>query len=135
VTAPSRPRPCRAAPLLLGALLAAAGVLHLLVPRVFDGIVPDLLPHPRAWTYASGVVELACAAAVLRPATRARGGLATAVLFVAVFPANVQQALHTDGAAQVVALLRLPLQVPLVLWALQVRRAADGRPTAAGPAG
>ena len=47
-----------------------------------------------------------------------------AVLFVAVFPANVQHAVQADGAEQVGALLRLPLQVPLVLWALQVRRSA-----------
>lgn len=108
---------------LLGVLLGGAGVLHFVTPGFFDQIVPAVLPHPRAWTYASGVAEVAVGAAVLHPATRERGALAAALLFVAVFPANVQHALQADGTEQTVALLRLPLQVPLVLWALSVRRA------------
>jgi len=114
---------------LLAGLLAGAGALHLLVPAPFDAIVPSVLPHPRLWTYASGVVELACAAAVASPRTRPRGAAATALLFVAVFPANVQMALDAAGTLdRAVAYARLPLQVPLVLWALQVRRAARAAP-------
>ena len=111
---------------LLGGLLAGAGALHFLTPGFFDQIVPAVLPAPRLWTYASGVAELAVAAAVLSPRTRARGALAAALLFVAVFPANVQMALDArsdGGAVQVaVAWLRLPLQVPLVLWAVRHAR-------------
>lgn len=116
--------PWRAAsPWLLTAVLGGAGLLHLAVPGPYDRIVPAFLPAPRAWTYGSGVVELLCAAAVAAPRTRGRGALAAAVLFVVVFPANVQMALDaasTTGRA--LAYARLPLQVPLVLWALQVRR-------------
>ena len=110
--------------LLLGGLLGVTGALHFLTPGSFDQIVPAVLPAPRLWTYASGVAELAVAAAVLARRTRHRGALAAAVLFVGVLPANVQHALQAEGTEQVLALLRLPLQVPLVLWALQVRRAA-----------
>ena len=47
------------------------------------------------------------------------------MLFVAVFPANVQMALDAHGlAGRTLAYARLPLQVPLVLWALRVRRSA-----------
>lgn len=113
-----------ASPALLGALLCGAGVLHSVTPGFFDQIVPSFLPHPRAWTCASGVAELAVGVAVLAPSTRERGALAAALLFVAVFPANVQQAVQSSGTEQVLAVLRLPLQVPLVLWALQVRRDA-----------
>ncbi len=113
-------RPCAA--VLLGALLVGAGVLHGATPGFFDQIVPSVLPHPRAWTYASGVAEVAVGAAVLHPRTRRRGALAAALLFVAVFPANVQQVLQSEGTERLLALLRLPLQVPLVLWALAVRR-------------
>ena len=50
--------------------------------------------------------------------------LATAALFVVVFPANLQMAvdaLHGHGSVWI-ALLRLPLQVPLVLGAVYVAR-------------
>lgn len=122
-----------ASPYLLAGLLGGAGLLHFLTPRFFDGIVPSVLPHPRAWTYLSGVAEFGCATAVLLPSTRRRGALVTAGLFVAVFPANVQQALQSSGTEQLLAVLRLPLQVPLVLWALQVGRSGGVR--AAGRAG
>ena len=108
----------------LSALLGTTGVMHFVRPAFFDEIVPHRLPFsPRAWTYVSGIAELACAAAVARPATRKVGGLASAFVFVAVFPANIQMAVDwrarpaRDRAA---AYGRLPLQLPLVLWALRV---------------
>lgn len=114
----------RRSALLLGTLLGGAGTLHFLAPAFFDQLVPAFLPEPRLWTYASGVAELGVAAAVLVPRTRERGALAAALLFVAVFPANVQHVVQAEGTEQLLALLRLPLQVPLVLWALSVRRGA-----------
>ena len=112
----------------LAALLAAAGVTHFLLPRPYDAIVPRALPgKPRTWTQLSGAAELAVAAAVAHPRTRRAGALAAAGLFAAVFPANVQMAVDWRDRAiplRLAAYLRLPLQVPLVLWAVQVSRAA-----------
>lgn len=116
-----------ASPYLLGALLVGAGVLHLLRPASFETIVPSFLPSPRTWVLASGVVEIVCGAAVLAPRTRRRGAMVTALLFVAVFPANLQMALDAHGVlGRTIAYGRLPMQVPLVLWALQVRRSRRG---------
>ncbi|MGC5021173.1 DoxX family protein [Micromonospora sp. DT47] len=110
----------------LAGLLATAGVTHLARPAFYDRIVPRALPGPaRFWTYASGVAELAVAAAVAHPGTRRRGGLAAAALFVAVLPGNVQMAAdwrHKSPARRAVAYGRLPLQAPLVWWALRVAR-------------
>ena len=115
----------------LSLLLAAAGVLHLVKPDPFASIVPSQLGDPVPWVYASGVAEIACAAGLAAARTRRVAGLATAALFVAVFPANVQMAItavRTDASTltQVLTLARLPLQVPLVLWALAVRRRPAG---------
>ncbi|MFI8879978.1 DoxX family protein [Streptomyces sp. NPDC055243] len=111
-------------PLLLAGLLAGAGVAHLSAPKPFDATVPRVLPgSPRTWTYASGVVELALAAGVALPRTRRTAALATAAFFVGVFPANVQMALDWRGRPaplRAAAIGRLPLQVPLVLWARNV---------------
>jgi uncharacterized membrane protein len=112
----------------LAAVLGTAGVMHFVRPQFFDEIVPHRLPFPpRVWTYVSGVAELACAVAVARPATRKVGALAAAAVFVAVFPANIQMAIDWRSRAardRVAAYGRLPLQLPLVLWARRVRNDA-----------
>ncbi|AGL20524.1 MauE/DoxX family redox-associated membrane protein [Actinoplanes sp. N902-109] len=113
-------------PLILAAALTTTGILHFVKPRPFDRIVPRSLPgRPRTWTYASGVAELAVAAAVAVPRTRRLGGLAAAGLFAAVFPANIKMAVDwrtAPPARRAIAYGRLPLQVPLVLWGLRVAR-------------
>ncbi|SEG77765.1 Uncharacterized membrane protein [Actinacidiphila yanglinensis] len=123
--------PVRPAPLLAG-LLATSGTLHFLRPEPFDSIVPATLPgSPRTWTSISGAAELALAAAVALPATRRAGGLLTAGLFAAVFPANVKMAYdwrHRPALLKAAAYGRLPVQVPLVMWALKVSRSAASRP-------
>ncbi|GCB53085.1 DoxX family protein [Streptomyces sp. NL15-2K] len=118
-------------PLLLAGLLAAAGVAHFAAPRQFDATIPRGLPgSPRTWTHASGVAELALAAAVALPRTRRTAALATAAFFVGVFPANVKMAVdwrHRPAPLKAAAFGRLPLQVPLVLWARSVARTGEGR--------
>lgn len=113
---------------LLAGLLATAGVAHFAVPRQFDAIVPRSLPGtPRTWTYVSGVAELTIAAAIAVPRTRRVGGLLAAGLFAAVFPANVKMARDwrdRPTPQRVAAFARLPLQAPLVGWALKVSRDA-----------
>ena len=105
----------------LAALLAAAGATHLVVPRIYDGLVPTWLPgEVRTWVLASGLLELAVAGVVLVPRTRRLGGAAAAALFVGLFPGNVQLVLDPGGLPRWLAVARLPLQVPLVLWGLQV---------------
>lgn len=113
----------------LGGLLAGAGVIHFAMPAVFDAMIPAFLPGAaRFWTYGSGAAEIAVAAAVLARATRRHGALAAACLFAGVLPANVQMALdarRSDSRAyRAGTILRLPAQVPLIGWALHVRRSA-----------
>lgn len=124
-------RPTAAA--ALAALLTSSGVLHFAAPAPFDAIVPEQLPgSARTWTYLSGAAELMVATLVAIPRTRRLGGLLAALLFVVVFPANVKMAIDwSDRPAWVRALAygRLPLQVPLVLWAVLVYRRAAGGPS------
>ncbi|MET9699732.1 hypothetical protein ABZY31_22805 [Streptomyces sp. NPDC006529] len=118
--------PASRSPLLLAGLLATAGAAHFAMPAAFDQLVPRSLPGtPRGWTKASGVVELALAAGLVHPATRAEAARASALFFVGVFPAHVKMAWdwrHRSTAAKAVALGRIPLQAPLVLWARSVSR-------------
>lgn len=117
--------------LALSVLLAGTGVSHLLAPSAYEGIVPRSLPGPRlGWTVASGIAELACAGLVANRRTRRAGATLATGLFVVVFPGNVQMALdwsHRPGLYPLLAYARLPLQVPLIVWAWRVRRAAPDR--------
>ncbi|RJK92930.1 DoxX family protein [Vallicoccus soli] len=111
--------------LALAALLTTTGVLHFAAPRPFASIVPRALGDPRPWVRGSGAAELACAAGLLAPGTRRRAGWATAALLLAVWPANWQMALASgdrSAAYRTAAWGRLPLQLPLVAWALRVAR-------------
>jgi uncharacterized membrane protein len=123
-------RPTAAAGLVV--LLTSSGVLHFAAPASFDAIVPEQLPGAaRTWTHLSGVAELVTAALIAAPRTRRFGGLLAALLFVAVFPANVKMAIDWSDRPvwmRVLAYGRLPLQIPLVLWAVFVYRRAGARP-------
>ena len=124
-------RPADRRALGLAGLLLGAGVVHAVSPAPFDAMVPRALPgRARTWTYVSGAAEAATGVAVALPRTRGLGALAAAGLFVAVFPANVSMARswqrdpRVGAVASAGAWARLPLQVPLVLWALRVAREA-----------
>jgi len=112
----------------LAGFLAAAGVSHFVVPSFYDRIVPRALPgDPRFWTQWSGAAELAAAATVAFKPTRRAGGAIAAALFVAVFPGNLQMAWDWRDRSprdRALAYGRLPLQLPLVWWALRVRACA-----------
>ena len=111
---------------LMGAGLIASGILHFVTPKGFDSIIPDEIPvSKRALTYASGVAELAIGAGLLLPPSRRASALAAALLFVAVFPANVNTVrVFKDRPIgyRIAAIARLPLQVPMITTAVRVFR-------------
>ncbi|MFZ0904208.1 MAG: DoxX-like family protein [Mycobacterium sp.] len=112
----------------IAALLLGVGTVHFLAPKQFDEIIPAELPgSPRFYTYASGVAEVTIGALLLVRRTRRNAALAAVALFLGVFPANVNMVrLWWDKPLpmRVVALARLPLQIPMITEALKVRRNA-----------
>ena len=111
------------------AALGAMGALHFVAPRPCDGLIPPELPgSARAWTYGSGVAEMAVAALLAVPRTRALGGAAAVARFVGGLPGNVQMVRAWRRKPvwpyQVIAWGRLPLQVPMILAADRIRRGA-----------
>jgi uncharacterized membrane protein len=113
----------------LAGILTVAGVAHFAKPDGFDSIVPRLLPgSARFWTYVSGAAEIGVGLGVARRSSRRVSAGLAALLFVAVFPANVQMAVdyrNRPAPEFALALLRLPLQIPLVWLAWRVRNRAE----------
>ena len=132
VATPAAPEADRALRFGTGAL-AFMGVLHFVAPKAFDAIIPKWLPgKPRTWTYASGVWELTSAGLLANPRTRKAGAYAAAATFVAVYPANIQMSIENPPRTTYGKLLaaRLPLQFPMIFWALhQARKAGSATPT------
>ena len=130
--------PLRKDALALAGLFLTSGVTHFARPEMFERIVPRALPARRALVYASGAIEVACAAGLLVPRTRRVAGLASAALLVAVFPANVtmsaqaKRRLDRDpgnrGRQRYLAatLARLPMQLPMIRAALRASGVLDG---------
>ncbi|TAM72146.1 hypothetical protein [Mycobacterium sp.] len=110
----------------VAAMLMGIGTLHFVAPKPFDSIIPVELPgSPRLYTYGSGAAELAIGALLVPRRTRRSAALAAAVLFVGVFPGNVNMVRlwwNKPWAMRIVALARLPLQIPMVTTALKIRR-------------
>jgi uncharacterized membrane protein len=114
----------------LALFLAGSGVMHFAVPTFYDPMIPKQLPgSARTWVLGSGVVEILAGAAVANPRTRRFGGLAALLVFLGVFPANLKFAVdaqrpNSPKAMKIGSIVRLPLQLPLLTWALRVRREA-----------
>lgn len=117
----------------LVALMLGSGTTHLVWPHVYEPLIPKQLGPPRPWVIGSGIVEYACGILLVPKRTRRTAGWLTAGLFVVVFPGNVQAVVN--GGMPIkgwlgsvwAAWVRLPLQIPLVLWALRHAR-GEGAP-------
>lgn len=110
----------------LAGLFSVSGALHVVRPGLYEAIVPRRLPHQRHLVYGSGALELVCAVGLVVPATRRLAGLASAVLLIAVFPANIKMTADILGrrhpVVQALAVARLPLQLPMVRTAWRTWR-------------
>ena len=111
---------------LFGPFFVFAGIMHFVIPRTYEVIVPRRLPARRAVVYASGLAEIAGGAGVMHPRTRRLASWWSVATLIAVFPANVNMALNPDrfklpGGA-VGLWLRLPVQALFVRWAIAAGR-------------
>ncbi len=97
-----------------------SGVFHLINPAGFMFLMPPWLPEPILLIYLSGVAELIAAIGLLLRQKWAP--VFTVLVLIAVWPANwwfAIDAIATNPDIALVAWLRLPLQIPLIWWALR----------------
>lgn len=123
---PATSKPRTVARVVLGAMLAFAGISHLTVSRQeFQAQVPEFVPlDPDFVVLASGAVEITLGAAlVLLAKRRVPVGWVVALFFVAIFPGNLSQWINArDGfgldtdTKRFVRLFFQPALVAAALW-------------------
>jgi uncharacterized membrane protein len=121
---------------VLGALMIGAGILHFATPAPFESMVPAALPAPGALVAVSGLFEILGGAGLFVPRVRVAASYGLVLLYLAVFPANINMALHPELWQAIPALLlwaRLPLQLVLVAWALWAGRDVSPAGSSAAP--
>ncbi len=103
--------------------LIAVGTDHWANPGRYLAMMPPWVPLHYEMVLFTGAAEIAGALGLLLRKTRALAGLALAFYFVAVFPANIHNALNglaVDGLPQAAWYYwaRLPFQPLAIWWAL-----------------
>jgi uncharacterized membrane protein len=112
---------------VLAGSMMTVGLLHFVRSGQFVQIVPAVLPHPLLLVYISGVFEVIGGVGLLIPQVSTAAAWGLIILFIAVFPANINQAVNSIAIEGIphnpmVYWLRLPLQAVLIAWAWQYTR-------------
>jgi uncharacterized membrane protein len=120
---------------ILAIFMIGIGAAHFARPGGFAAIVPAWLPAPYALVVVSGFFEILGGVGLLVPRVRRAASYGLVALYVAVFPANVNMAVHDLQPPDFhvpTALLwaRLPFQLAFIALALWVGKRD---PEIAGP--
>ncbi|MBW4515720.1 MAG: DoxX family protein [Timaviella obliquedivisa GSE-PSE-MK23-08B] len=107
---------------ILSVSLTIVGITHFIKPEQFARIVPPQLPSPLGLVYISGFFEILGGLSLLVPSVSVAAAWGIIALFIAVFPANINQAINSisiEGIPDYPWLywLRLPFQAVLIAWA------------------
>jgi uncharacterized membrane protein len=108
--------------IFLSVALIIVGVTHFIRPEQYARIVPPQLPYPFELVYISGFFEVLGGVGLLIPFVSVAAAWGIIALFIAVFPANINQAINSipiDGIPHYPLLywFRLPFQAVLIAWA------------------
>ena len=104
---------------LMGAAYVLAGINHFAHTDFYLKMLTGFLPYPVALNVISGAAEIILGIGVMIPKTRKISAWGIILLLVAIFPANINMALHWQDWGQSIApfLIRLPIQFLLLWWA------------------
>jgi uncharacterized membrane protein len=104
--------------------------MHFVKPGAYEPTVPDALPAHREIVYLSGAAEIAGALAVLHDRSARWAGWWLIALLVAVFPANVNMAVHAErfrAVPEALLWVRLPIQGLLIGWVWRASQPRERR--------
>lgn len=105
---------------VMAVLYIAAGINHFRSAEFYYKIMPSYVPFSYPLIYISGVAESLLGILLFFKKTRNFAAWGLVALLIAVFPANIQMLvnyIHDNNPRLWVAIVRLPLQLPLLWWA------------------
>lgn len=115
--------------LLLCAFFVVAGASHFIRTDLYLEIMPTYVPQPLLAVYLSGAFEILLGLLILVPRLQRGVAWGMILLLIAVFPANIQMALHPDLYPEIPRwglYARLPLQGVFILWAYLFTKSKKG---------
>jgi uncharacterized membrane protein len=120
---------------ILAVALCIVGITHFTTPIPYIRIVPSQLPNPEALVYISGFFEILGGIGLLVPPVSRAAAWGIIALFIAVFPANINQAVNSipiEGIPHNPMLywFRLPFQAVLIAWAWIYTQPDEEKPRA-----
>jgi uncharacterized membrane protein len=104
--------------LIIAVFFIAGGIAHFVVTDSYIAAMPDYLGYHKELIIISGVFEILGAIGILVPQTRLLAGYGLIALIIAVYPANINMALHPEKYTDISELflyIRLPFQF-LFMW-------------------
>lgn len=117
---------------ILSVSLLIVGITHFAIPEPYVKIIPPQLPHPLMLVYLSGFYEILGGVGLLVPPTSQAAAWGIIALFIAVFPANINQAVNhikieniPYSDSTIFQVIRLPLQLVLIAWAWWYTQPSD----------
>lgn len=116
--------------IILAIGMVVIGAQHFTATEGFVKIVPAFIPYPFFLVYLSGLLEMLAGLGLLIPPLSRQAAWTLVVLYIVVFPANLNQALHNIPVAGLphdppLIWLRLPFQAFMVAWAWWFTRNND----------
>jgi uncharacterized membrane protein len=108
--------------IILAICIIIVGITHFTAPDPFIKIVPPYLPNHAALVYISGFFEILGGIGILVPPVSQAAAWGLLLLFIAVFPANINMAVNAIDLPNIpdsdlFRWGRLPLQAVLIAWA------------------
>jgi uncharacterized membrane protein len=114
----------------LAGFFGFAGVMHFVIPRSYEAMMPPALPAHREAVAISGVAEIVGGAAMAHSRSRRFARWWLLALLAAVFPANLHMAVNPEQVRGLdlkrvprwALWARLPLQPLCMLWVWRATR-------------
>ena len=115
---------------MLAVFMVVAGLSHFFADGVYIKIYPSLLPYPATMVYFTGVAEILGGIGLLIPAVSQAAAWGLVLLFIAVYPANINMAVNHIHINHIpdgnwFQAIRLPFQFVLIAWAWWLTRSKD----------